>query len=193
MSKSLFVFVPRNSLLTRLIIVFTATTLFFSWLTPLMVGHAEALGQLTTRSLTLGSGVPGGTSVTYSYAFTTATAGSIQSLKFVACTTAFQTYNRGSTNLTTGCTAPSGMNINQGTQQGTNGFGTTTAFSRVTSTTGNCTPANNVLCINRPPKRLPGIPRLTPQQLTQPFTLGCTPIRITLSPQPWIAARWLVR
>jgi hypothetical protein len=149
MSKSLFVFVPRNSLLTRLIIVFTATTLFFSWLTPLMVGHAEALGQLTTRSLTLGSGVPGGTSVTYSYAFTTATAGSIQSLKFVACTTAFQTYNRGSTNLTTGCTAPTGMNINQGTQQGTNGFGTTTAFSRVTSTTGNCTPANNVLCINR--------------------------------------------
>ena len=149
MSKSLFVFIKRNSLVARFVCLFTALFLFVSWLSPLMVGQASALGQMTSRSLTLSSGVPAKTNVTYSYAFTTATAGTIQSLKFVACTTAFQTYNRGASGATTGCTAPTGMNINQGTQQGTNGFGTTTAFSRVTSTTGNCTPANNVLCVNR--------------------------------------------
>jgi hypothetical protein len=87
--------------------------------------------------------------VIYSYAFTTATAGAVQSIKFVACTTAFQTYGRDASSATTGCTAPAGMNINQGTQQGTNGFGNTTSFSRVTSTTGACAPANNVLCVNR--------------------------------------------
>lgn len=131
------------------VLLFTALLLLISWLLPLMFpGRAEA-AQLTIRSLTLSSAVPSATGVTYTYGFTTATAGSIQSMKFVACTSAFQTYNRASANTTTGCTAPTGMNINQGTQQGTNTFGNTTSFSRVTSTTGNCAPANNVLCINR--------------------------------------------
>ena len=117
---------------------------------PVFVGNAKAVtGQLTLRSLALSSGVPSATGVTYSYAFTTATAGSIQSMKFVACTTAFQTYNREGSTSTSGCTAPTGMNINLGSQQGTNTFTNTTSFSRVTSTSGNCTPAANVLCINR--------------------------------------------
>jgi hypothetical protein len=114
----------------------------------LFAGKADA-AQLTVRSLSLSSGVSGATSVTYSYAFTTATAASVQSIKFVACTTAFQTYSRAGGTSTAGCTAPNSMNINQGTQSGTNGFGNTTSFARVTSTTGNCAPAANVLCVNR--------------------------------------------
>jgi hypothetical protein len=149
MGNSLFVFINKNNLFTRFILVFTAVALLLSWLSPLMMGRADAIGQLTLRSVTLSSGVSAATGVTYSYGFTTATAGSIQSIKFVACTSAFQTYSRGGGTSTSGCTAPNLMNINQGTQQGTNGFGTTTAFSRVTSTTGNCAPANNVLCVNR--------------------------------------------
>jgi hypothetical protein len=131
------------------VLLFTALVLMVSWLTPLLLGGQASAAQLTVRSLTLSSGVPSKTGVTYSYAFTTATAGSIQSIKFVACTTAFQTYSRGGGTGTAGCTAPSGMNINQGTQQGANTFDNTTSFSRVTSTTGNCAPGNNVLCINR--------------------------------------------
>lgn len=134
---------------TGAVLFFTALVLMVSWLMPVLFPAQAQAAQLTLRSVTLSSGVPGKTGVNYSYAFTTATAGTVQSIKFVACTTAFATYNRGGSSLTTGCTAPSGMNINQGTQQGTNGFTTTTAFSRVTSTTGNCAPANNVLCVDR--------------------------------------------
>lgn len=150
MSKSLFVFAKEHSLVARFVLLFTSFVLAISWMLPfLFPAQAEALGQLTSRSLTLSSGVPSATGVTYSYAFTTATAGSIQSIKFIACTSAFQTYQRGSSNATTGCTGPTGQNINQGTQQGSNTFTNTTAFTRVTSTTGNCAPGNNVLCIQR--------------------------------------------
>lgn len=123
--------------------------MFSAWLAPLFFPPKASAAQLTVRSLSLSSAVPGGTGVTYSYSFTTATAASVQSIKFVACTTAFATYGRSGSTSTTGCTAPTGMNINQGTQQGTNGFGNTTAFSRVGSTSGNCAPGNNVLCVNR--------------------------------------------
>ena len=150
MGKSFFNYVKKNSLAARVIILFVVVFLITSSLLPLMLGTAKAAtGQLTVRSLSLSSGIPSATGVTYSYAFTTATAASVQSLKFVACTVAFQTYGRDSSSATTGCVAPTGMNLNQGTQQGTNGFGNTTAFSRVTSTTGNCAPASNVLCVNR--------------------------------------------
>lgn len=131
------------------VLLFTSLVLLVSWMMPLMFPAQAQAAQMTLRSLTLSSGVPAKTGVVYDYAFTTATASAVQSVKFVACTSAFATYNRGGGTSTAGCTAPTGMNINQGTQQGTNGFGTTTAFSRVTSTSGNCTPANNVLCINR--------------------------------------------
>jgi hypothetical protein len=147
--KSLFVFIKKHRLATRFVVAFTAIFVAFSSLLPVFVGNASAVGQLTQRSVALSSGIPSATGVTYSYSFTTATAGAIQSIKFVACTSASQTYSRDQSNLTTGCTAPTSMNINQGSQQGTNTFGNTTAFTRVTSTTGACAPANNVLCVQR--------------------------------------------
>jgi hypothetical protein len=150
MVNTFFNYVKKNSLAARFIILFVVIFLVTSSILPLMLGTAKAAtGQLTVRSLALSSGIPSATGVTYSYSFTTATAASVQSIKFVACTTAFQTYSRDSSSATTGCVAPTTMNINQGSQSGTNGFNNTTAFARVTSTTGNCAPANNVLCVNR--------------------------------------------
>jgi hypothetical protein len=117
---------------------------------PLLSSRHASAAQLNSRSLTISSAVPGGTNVTYSYAFTTQTGATpIQSIKFIACTTAVDTYGRASSASTTGCTAPTGLNINQGTQQGTNTFTNTTAFARNASGAGFCTPGNNVLCLDR--------------------------------------------
>lgn len=121
-------------------------------LLPLLTPRSATAAQLTSRSLTISSGVPSATSVNYTYGFTyVSSASAIQSIKFVACTTAVDTYGRAASSSTSGCTAPSGMNINQGTQQGTLGgsWTNTTAFTRDTSTIGNCAPAANVLCITR--------------------------------------------
>jgi hypothetical protein len=78
-------------------------TLLGVWIMPFMLPRAAASGQITSRSLTLSSGVPSATGVTYTFTFSTATAGVIQGLKFVACTNAVGTYPGGS------CTAPAGM------------------------------------------------------------------------------------
>jgi len=164
----------ENNLLVRFVLVFVSFVLAIMWTMPLMFpAKAEAAGQLTSRSLTLSTAVPGATTVNYSYAFTTVSTGQpIQSIKFVACTTAFQTYNRENTGATTGCTAPAGMDINAGSQQGANTFTTTTSFSRVTSTTGVCTPAANVLCINRtqPANETAGAKTISWNSQTNPTT-----------------------
>jgi hypothetical protein len=138
--------------LFRIPILLTVLILLSSAAAPLLLlgGHAKA-AQLTVRSLSISSGQSAATSVIYTYGFTTVTVGSIQSLKFVACTTATATYGFASTASTTGCTAPTGLNINGASvaQQGTNTFTTTTAFARDGTGGGNCTPANNVFCAKR--------------------------------------------
>jgi len=47
------------------------------------------------------------------------------------------------------CGTVNGININQGTQQGTNGFTSTTAFTRDATGGGGCAPGNQTLCIKR--------------------------------------------
>jgi hypothetical protein len=131
-----------------------ALLLTFVWLIPAILLSSERAGasQLTSRFLRISSAVPSGTSVQYTYGFTyVSSASAIQSIKFVACTTALGTYGQASTSSTTGCTAPTGLNINQGTQQGTVGgsWTNTTGFTRDTSTIGFCAPAANVMCITR--------------------------------------------
>lgn len=137
MGKSLFVFAKKNSLLARLCFILIAATLIAPALTLLATRQGDA-AQITLRSLTLSSGVPSATSVTYSYAFTLPSNTNVQSMQFQSCTTPVGT-----------CSAPAGQNINQGSQQGTNGFTSTTSFSRDATGGGGCTPANNVLCIKR--------------------------------------------
>jgi len=101
------------------------------------VFHASALGQLTARKITLTSSTLS-TSTTYTYDFTLATAGQIQSIKFEACTTPLNT-----------CSAPTGLNINAGTEASRANWSGATTFTRDAVGGGGCTPANNVLCIKR--------------------------------------------
>jgi hypothetical protein len=151
MSKTIFDFFSKNRIFSRVLIGFTIIFLAFSWLLPMVSQQAHAL-QITQRSLTLSSGVPSATGTTWTYTFQTATSSALQSIKFVVCTTAVATYGLASTSATTGCTAPATGNlVNQGTQQGTltGSWTNTTGFTRTTSTTGNCAPGNNVLCVTR--------------------------------------------
>jgi len=151
MSKSLFVFARRKAF-RRLFFITVCLSLCLSWLSPILVREVSAAGQITNRSLSLSTAISAQTGVTYTYTFQIAAGASpLQSIKFVACTSAAATYGLGGTSATTGCTAPTGLNINQGTQQGTlsGSWTNTTGFTRVTSTTGNCAPGNNVLCISR--------------------------------------------
>jgi hypothetical protein len=110
---------------------------FASWLLPAFTPSASA-AQITARSLTLSSAVPSDTGVVYSYAFSLPSSANVQSIQFQSCTTAVGT-----------CVAPTTQNINQGSQQGTNGFTSTTAFTRDAVGAGACTAANNVLCVKR--------------------------------------------
>ncbi|MGH7157295.1 MAG: hypothetical protein ACREGG_04265 [Candidatus Saccharimonadales bacterium] len=128
-----------------------------AWLLPALSGMASA-AQLTSRSLSIGSGIPSATGVTYTYTFTPSAA-AISSVKFVECTTAVSTYGLASTSGVgtcvgpTGCTSGGGTNcINQGTGGGFivgNGWTNTTVPTRQSTTLNNCAPANNVLCITR--------------------------------------------
>ncbi|HEY5550130.1 MAG TPA: hypothetical protein VIK37_02955, partial [Candidatus Saccharimonadales bacterium] len=93
---------------------------------------------MTSRSLTISSGVPGASSQTYTYAFTTILSQSIQSIEFEACTTAVGT-----------CTGPTGMTINAGTEASRSGWTNATVFARNATGGGGCTPAANVLCLDR--------------------------------------------
>jgi hypothetical protein len=64
----------------RLYLLVVAIAVATMSLAPLMMGQAEAYGQITNRSLTISSGVPGQTNVTYNFSFALATGTTVQSL-----------------------------------------------------------------------------------------------------------------
>lgn len=119
-----------------------------AWMLPVLQGTAFAATGLVSRSLNISSGQSAATGVTYTYSFTTQNASAIQSIKFVACTTAVDTYNLGGGTGTGTCTAPNLQNINLGTQASAT-FTNAGGWTRTTSSTGKCAPANNVLCVTR--------------------------------------------
>ena len=112
----------------------------------MMTGQANAYGQISNRSLTISSGVPGKTSVTYSFTFTPFSTTQVEYLKFIACNApAVYTYPGNTTN----CVAPTGFSFSSA------GFGTQTGWQGATNFAvdntggGDCTPSANVLCANR--------------------------------------------
>jgi hypothetical protein len=133
------------------VLLFTALILFVSWLTPLMFpATAEAAGQMTSRSVTLDSGVPGKTNVSYSFTFTITSTTPIKGLKFLACDRAFGTYAGG--NSCQAGSAPTGMSFSSGpaafvSQSGFADNGN--SFARDGTGSTYCTPAANVLCASR--------------------------------------------
>jgi hypothetical protein len=106
-------------------------------LLPLLLSKADA-AQITARSVTISSGVPSATSVTYTYGFNLPTSGNVQSVQFQACTTAVGT-----------CTGPTSQVINAGSEASRSGWSNATTFTRDAVGGGGCTPGNNVLCIKR--------------------------------------------
>ena len=118
-------------------------------LVPIVLSRqVGAAGQITTRSLTLSSGVPLASGVTYTFTFTPAATSQIQGLKFVACTTAVGTYPNGT------CTAPPGM-TGAGNGFTSAAFGSQSGFQGATNFTTDLTGANdclatgNILCAKR--------------------------------------------
>lgn len=128
----------RKSSLRRALHFAVALLVLVGGLTPLLITRYASAAQLTSRSLTLSQAVPGATSQTYTYGFTTATTAAIQSIEFEACTTAVGT-----------CSGPTGLVINAGTEATRSGWTNATTFTRNATGGGGCTPANNVLCLDR--------------------------------------------
>jgi hypothetical protein len=122
--------------------------LFVSWMSPFVLPHAEAIGQLASRSLAISSGVPSATGVTYTFTFTVASTTQVQGLKFIACTNAVGTYPGGT------CSAPAGMSgagngfLNAVFDSQSNWQGATN-FSVDSTGANDCIPAANILCATR--------------------------------------------
>lgn len=109
-------------------------------LMPLLLTMKVDAAQLTARSLTLSSATPSASAQTYTYAFTIATAGDVNSIEFEACTTAVGT-----------CSAPAGIDIDAGTEASRSGWTNANTFARNGTGGGGCSPGGNtnVLCIDR--------------------------------------------
>ena len=129
--------------------LFCVLFLVLMWLLPYMLPKADALGQLATRSVTISSGVPSATGVTYTFTFTLASTSQVQGIKFLACTTAIGTYPSGT------CTAPTGMTgagngFSGATFNNQTGWQGATNFAVDGTGANDCVPSqNNILCVNR--------------------------------------------
>lgn len=138
MRKNRIQAVSRSRLSPAKLTGYLFLVLLFVLLPVLMLSRVEA-SQLTSRSLTLSTAIFSATSVTYTYGFTTqAPNTAIQSIELEACTTAVGT-----------CSGPAGLNINAGTEASRSGWTNATTFARNATGGGGCTPANNVLCLDR--------------------------------------------
>jgi len=114
----------------------------------MMARNVSAAGQITSRSLTISSGVPSATGVTYTFTFTPAATSQIQSMKFIACTTAVDTYP-----TATSCTPPNGMTaagdgFSNAAFDSQSGFQGATNFA-IDAGANDCTPAPNIICVSR--------------------------------------------
>ena len=133
-----------------------------------LTGEVSAAGQLTSRSVTIGTSKPT-TASTWTYGFTTPTTTNIGALKFEACTTPIGT-----------CTSPgAGLNMNVGTTTLGTGWTSANAFTRGAGA-GLCTAAANVTCTTRTAaSETAGARTLTQSLQVNPTTVGSYFIRIT--------------
>ncbi len=141
-------------------------------LVPLVAGtnKVNALPQLTERSIEVSTSKPSATNVTYKYGFKPATTGTLQSVKFEACTTPLGT-----------CTAPGGTTqMNAGSESARSGWAGSTTFTR-TAGSNDCTAANNILCIHRTDVTSEGTSAksLTWDTQTNPTAVASYYVRIT--------------
>lgn len=119
----------RVLLLTTAIVMVTA---------PILIVNETATAlQITNRSVLISSAQASGTGVSYTFGFTTATTGTIQSLEFQACGTALGT-----------CTAPTGLSFSSAAASTMTGWTAATAFTAGAGA-GSCTASASIICANR--------------------------------------------
>ncbi len=119
--------------------IVTALLLATVTLAPLVLGGTSSAAQLTNRSLTISSGIPGATGVTYTYGLKVLTATQpVQGVEFQACTAALGT-----------CTAPTGLSFSSATLSGQTGWDAGAAFTLDGTGANNCIPSASELCIKR--------------------------------------------
>lgn len=137
----------RGRVLKKVPLLITCLVLLMSSLLPLLKPDKAKADQITLRSLTISSGVPSATNVSYTFAFTLPTTSGVQSMQFKACTTAVGTYPGGT------CTAPTGMTasgdgfdnaafVSQTGWQGATNFATNAGSN-------DCTASPNIICVTR--------------------------------------------
>lgn len=130
----------------RGILVFVAIVMFATWFTPFLLSNKASAAQITSRAVTISSGVPSKTGVTYTFTFTTATSGfNLDAIKLIACTTAIGSYPGGT------CTAPAGFSFASATFGSISGFTNSTVFTVDTAGSNDCIATANphVLCLKR--------------------------------------------
>ncbi|HYF97282.1 MAG TPA: hypothetical protein VD947_04590 [Patescibacteria group bacterium] len=112
--------------------------LFLSAFLPLVYENKAYAAQLTSRSLTVSTAIPGDATATYTFGFTVPTATTILGIKFEACTTAIGS-----------CTTPTGLDFNNSPTLGSPTGFTGTGFALDGTGANDCTAGTGVLCINR--------------------------------------------
>lgn len=101
-------------------------------------GHAKA-AQIEPRKLTISSGVPSASGVSYTWVFTTVTSGfHLDGLKFQACTAPVGT-----------CNAPAGLSFSSATYTSQSGFTDAASFAIDGTGANDCIASASVLCLNR--------------------------------------------
>lgn len=134
-------FIPNRVVLAfvrmkRVLVLATAITVAAA---PIMImSQTATAAQITNRSVTISSAQAGNTGTTYTFGFTTATAGAIQGLGFQACTTALGT-----------CTAPTGLSFSGAAFSSQTGWTNATNFAFDGTGAGGCIAAANELCAKR--------------------------------------------
>lgn len=104
---------------------------------PVLGNGTAYANQLTSRSLTLTTGAPAASNVTYTLAYTVPTATTVLGVKYQACTAAIGT-----------CTAPSGLSFSSRVLGSVTGY-TGTAFAVDTTGANDCSPGASIICVNR--------------------------------------------
>ncbi len=126
--------------LRRLFIVLIGTgAVLLLLLTPVFSGKANA-AQITSRSLTISSGIISATSVSYTTGFKLGTTGQVQGIKLQFCTSALGTCTSG----------PTGLTVASRTYGSQTGWTGATNFAVSTSNTNDCDGTQvYIICLNR--------------------------------------------
>jgi len=136
--------VTTYALSRRALALITAAILFAAAFVPILTSQTVSAGQVTARKATISSSKSGQTAVSWTFNFTYPSTAVTQGIIFEFCTTPLGI-----------CTKPTGLDVSTGTAgvSATQTFSQATAFTEVTTSTGDCniagTNADTKFCVSR--------------------------------------------